>query len=371
VRRADARPAWQGYGAAALLVAAATGLGVLGRRQLALPDFVMLYLLSIMVAATVHGRGPALLASTMSVLAYDFFFIPPFFTFVVDDQRHILTFVMMFVVGLLFSGLTQRVRRHEQRATEALLLARTEEMRSALLSAMSHDLRTPLAAITGAATTLRERGQAPSDAESTELLDTICEEAERLERLVRNLLDMTRLESGALVMRRDWVPLEEVVGVALTRLEKQLGDRPVRTDLPADLPLVSVDAILLEQLIVNLLENAAKYTPAGSPLDLSAHAAEGSIVFELADRGPGLPAGSEKRVFEKFFRGRHDGPPGAGLGLAICLGIAHAHGGSLVAENRPGGGSVFRLVLPQPDQPPTVPPEADSDLATQPAERAS
>jgi two-component system sensor histidine kinase KdpD len=353
------------------LVAAATGLGVLGRGQLALPDFVMLYLLSIMMAAALYGRGPALVASTTSVLAYDFFFIPPFFTFVVDDQRHILTFVMMFVVGLLFSGLTQRVRRHEQRATEALLRARTEEMRSALLSAMSHDLRTPLAAITGAATTLKERAEATSADDKVELLDTICEEAERLERLVRNLLDMTRLESGALVVKRDWVPLEEVVGAALTRLEDQLGDRPVRTDLPADFPLVSVDAILLEQLFVNLLENAAKYTPAGSLLELSAHVAGPAVVVELADRGPGLPPGSETRVFEKFYRGQHHGPPGAGLGLAICLGIAHAHGGSLVAENRPGGGAVFRLTLPQQGQPPPVPPEAEAEPGRQPAEGAS
>ncbi len=367
----DGRRAWWGYAAAVTLVAAATGLGVLGRRQLALPDFVMLYLLSIMMAAALYGRGPALVASTMSVLAYDFFFIPPFFTFVVDDQRHILTFVMMFVVGLLFSGLTQRVRRHEQRATEALLRARTEEMRSALLSAMSHDLRTPLAAITGAATTLRERVEDASGGDKAELLDTICEEAERLERLVRNLLDMTRLESGALVVKRDWVPLEEIVGAALTRLEKQLGDRPVRTSLPADLPLISVDAILLEQLFVNLLENAAKYTPAGSLLELSAHTDGSVVVVEVADRGPGLPPGSEARVFEKFYRGQHHGPPGAGLGLAICLGIAHAHGGSLVAENRPGGGAVFRLTLPQQGQAPSVPPEADSQPGHQPAERAS
>ncbi len=330
-----------------------------------------LYLLSIMVAAALFGRGPALLASTMSVLAYDFFFIPPFFTFVVDDQRHLLTFAMMFVVGILFSGLTQRVRRHEQRATDALLRARTEEMRSALLSAMSHDLRTPLAAITGAATTLRERREAASDPENTELLETICEEADRLERLVRNLLDMTRLESGAVVVKRDWVPLEEVVGAALTRLEKQLGARPVRISLPDDLPLVSVDAILLEQLFVNLLENAAKYTPPGSLLEISAIAGEQSIVVELADRGPGLAAGSEKRIFEKFYRGQHDGPPGAGLGLAICLGIAQAHGGVLLAQNRPGGGAVFQLTLPQRERPPSVPPEADTAPSTQPAERAS
>jgi two-component system sensor histidine kinase KdpD len=331
----------------------------------------MLYLLSIMVAAALYGRGPALVASTMSVLAYDFFFIPPFFTFVVDDQRHLLTFAMMFVVGLLFSSLTQRVRRNEQRANEALLRARTEEMRSALLSAVSHDLRTPLAAITGAASTLRERAEEATDAEKTDLLDTIREEADRLERLVRNLLDMTRLESGALHVRREWVPLEEIIGAALTRLEGQIADRPVHTELPVDLPLVSVDAILIEQLFVNLLENATKYTPAGSAVDVTARLSGRSIVVEVADRGPGLPPGSEKRVFEKFYRGQQVERPGAGLGLAICLGIAQAHGGSIVGENRPGGGAIFRVTLPQTEPPPFVPAEANPDAMTGAAERAS
>jgi two-component system sensor histidine kinase KdpD len=334
-------------------------VGVLGRRQLALPDFVMLYLLTIMVAATVFGRGPSLVASTLSVLAYDFFFIPPFFTFVVDDQRHLLTFAMMFVVGLVISGLAQRVRRHEREATAAVLRARTEEMRSALLSAVSHDLRTPLAAITGAATTLREGSRGGTAPDQADLLDTICEEAERLERLVRNLLDMTRLESGSLVVKREWVPLEEIVGAALTRLDAQLVGRPVRAALPSDLPLLSVDAILLEQVFVNLLENAGKYTPANSALDLTARVANQTLVIEVADRGPGLPPGGEARIFEKFYRGQPAGPPGAGLGLAICRGIVHAHGGTIVAEQRDGGGALFRIVLPLSTPPPPIPAEVE------------
>jgi two-component system sensor histidine kinase KdpD len=362
---------WRGHAATVALAAAATGIGVFGRRQLALPDIVTLYLLTIMVAASLFGRGPALLASTVSVLAYDFFFIPPFFTFVVDDQRHLLTFAMMFVVGLLFSSLTQRVRRNEQRANDALLRARTEEMRSALLSAVSHDLRTPLAAITGAASTLRERAHEATDVEKADLLDTIREEADRLERLVRNLLDMTRLESGALHVKREWVPLEEIIGAALTRLEGQIADRPVRTELPVNLPLLSVDGILLEQLFVNLLENAAKYTPSGSAVDVTARVFGDSIVVEVADRGPGLPPGSEKRIFEKFYRGRQVERPGAGLGLAICLGIAEAHGGSIVAENRPGSGAIFRVTLPQSELPPSVPSEADPDALTHATGKAS
>ena len=198
----------------------------------------------------------------------------------------------MLVVSLLTSGLSLRVK--------------TEERRSSLLSALSHDLRTPLAAITGAATTLRDESAAIDGGQRRELLETICEEADRLERLVRNLLDMTRLESGALVVTRQWMPLEEIVGSALTRLESQLEGRPVRTDLPADLPLVSADAVLLEQVFVNLLENAAKYTPRRQP-DRDRRprrAATGRSRSRSADRGPGIAPGDESRLFEKFFRGR-------------------------------------------------------------------
>ncbi len=248
---ATAAPASRGYVAALGLVAAATSIGALARGHLSEPDLVLLYLLAVVIAAARFGRGPSLVAATVSVLAFDFFFIPPYLTFLVHEKRYVLTFAIMLVVSLVTSGLSLRVT--------------TEERRSSLLSALSHDLRTPLAAITGAATTLRDESAAIDDAQRREMLDTICEEADRLERLVRNLLDMTRLESGALAVKRQWMPLEEIVGSALTRLESQLEGRPVRTDLPADLPLLSVDAVLLEQVFVNLLENAAKYTPRRKP----------------------------------------------------------------------------------------------------------
>ncbi|HVR62584.1 MAG TPA: DUF4118 domain-containing protein [Polyangia bacterium] len=357
-----AAAAWRGYLATALLVAAATSLGIACRGWLALPDLVMLYLLTIMTAASLFGRGPALAASTLSVLTYDFFFIPPFFTFVVDDQRHLLTFAMMFVVGLLFSGLTTRVRRHEQDA-------RTEEMRSALLSAVSHDLRTPLGAITGAATTLRDGSAALPDAQRAELLATICEEADRLDRLVRNLLDMTRVESGALEVKREWVSLEELVGSALARVEARLEGRAVRVALPPELPLVSADAVLLEQLFINLFENVAKHTPPDAALEVTARVNGEALLVDVADRGPGLPAGSEARIFEKFYRGPGAASPGAGLGLAICRGIAAAHGGAISAENRPGGGALFRLRLPSVGRPPSVP--ADLEASAEPRAEAS
>jgi two-component system, OmpR family, sensor histidine kinase KdpD len=495
---------WQAYAMTTALVGLATGVGTALRTHLALPDLVMLYLLVVAVAAARFGRGPSLVAATLSILAFDFFFIPPYFTFIVSEERHVLTFALMLVVGLVTSGLTLRIRRqeHEARGREertaalyklsrdlssaldaedaalatcrhasavfqgpaavfvpdgqgtlvamgggelaldasdrsalqqaftrkrpagrgtdlvpearvtcvpltsgpgpggvlavssrqptlsteqrhfldafarqaalalerarlagqaeaAALRAYTEEMRSSLLSAVSHDLRTPLAVITGAATTLRDDGLALDGGQRAELLETICEEADRLERLVRNLLDMTQLQSGALQVKREWMPLEEIVGAALNRLDARLVGRPVRCDLPADLPLVPADPVLLELVLVNLLENAAKYTPPGSPLEIGARAHEQALHIEIADRGPGLPAGDETRIFEKFFRGKPAGIPGAGLGLAICRGIVDAHGGSLVAVNRDGGGALFRIILPILGKPPAGPPELE------------
>ncbi len=232
-------------------------------------------------------------------------------------------------------------------ARRAALRAKTEELRSGLLSAVSHDLRTPLAAITGAGTMLRDEA-ALDPALRRELVETVCDEAERLERLVSNLLDMTRLDSGAVEPRREWVPLVEVIGSALTRLERRLGGRPVTTTLAEEVPLLSIDPVLVEQLFVNLLENAAKYTPPGSPIEIRASREGGTIVVEVADRGPGLPSGAEERVFERFFRGAHTTVRGVGLGLPISRAIAQAHGGRLAAANRPGGGAVFRLTLPLP-----------------------
>jgi two-component system sensor histidine kinase KdpD len=250
--------------------------------------------------------------------------------------------------------------RLAKRAEEAAIRAQTEETRSSLLSTVSHDLRTPLAAITGAATTLRDEGTAVDEAQRADLLETICEEADRLERLVRNLLDLTRLQSGALEVKREWIPLEEIVGAALMRVEARLEGRRIQTDLAADLPLVPVDAVLVEQALLNLLENAAKHTPDGSPVEIAAHATEQAIVVDVADRGPGLPPGDEERIFDKFFRGRKAGASGAGLGLAICRGVAQAHGGTLVASTRPGGGALFRMTLPLIGKPPTAPPEIEA-----------
>ena len=490
------------------LLATAISWSAFGPRQLA--DAVMVYLLAIVLVSLRFGYGPSLLAAVLSVGCFDFFFIPPLYTFAVRDLSHVVTFGVMFMVALVISGLTQRVRtqaaaagqreqrtaslyalsrelaatnqvqeiaqiaarhlfdalgveavllvpgpdrsrvvdliagphasalaeseravaqwvwQHERaagvgtdtspsaRATYLPLLAargkvavlgvratgsarsaspevsqhlaafanqiasaiertelagvaqwaqlqmETEQMRSSLLSSVSHDLRTPLAVMTGAASTLLEDAiDAPTRRELTE---SILQEALRLNRLVRNLLDMTRLEAGAVRVNKEWQPLEEVVGSALNRMEDALAGRNVLTELARDLPLVPLDAVLIEQVLVNLLENAIKYTPPGSPLEIRASQRPGGVEIAVADRGPGIPAGEERRIFDKFYRVSSGQGGGVGLGLAICRAIVMAHGGRLLVENRVGGGAEFRFQLPVDGRPPALdPPEPSAE----------
>jgi two-component system sensor histidine kinase KdpD len=248
----------------------------------------------------------------------------------------------------------ERVELGEE-ARRAHLEIEAERLRSTLLSSVSHDLRTPLAVMKGAASTLVDDDAVLAPSARVDLAATLLEETERLERLVRNLLDMTRLESGAVRVHKEWQSVEEAVGGALARVEAKVEGRPVTTDVPAAL-LAPFDGVLVEQVLVNLLENAAKYTPEGAPVDVSAAARGGEVTIEVADRGPGLPPGEEARVFEKFHRGKADvTAPGVGLGLAICRAVAVAHGGRMEARNREGGGAVFTLSLPLEGVAPRVP----------------
>jgi two-component system sensor histidine kinase KdpD len=229
-----------------------------------------------------------------------------------------------------------------------------ERLRNALLSSLSHDIRTPLASIESAAKRLLQPGEPGVTATQTgrELVTTILTESSQMGRLVANLLDMMRVETGALQVQKEWQLLSDVVGVALLRTESALRDHPVSTNLPDDLPLVPVDEILLEQVFVNLLENAATHTPGGTPVEIGAEARPDEVLVWVADRGPGIPAGEEERVFEKFHRASAIPGAGVGLGLAICRGIVSAHGGRMWAERRPGGGAAFRFTLPLVGTPP-------------------
>ena len=367
-------------GGTLLVVAGCTAIAALMDRHFDPANLTMIYLLGVVVSAIAFGRGPAVLAAVLSVAVFDFAFVPPRFTLRVSDTQYLVTFGVMLVVAVVIGTLTAWLREQrawavlrEQRTAELHRLSRdlqmqaeTERTRSALLSSVSHDLRTPLAVITGAASSLRDGSRTLSEATREGLADTIAEEALRLNRLIGNLLDMTRLESGTLSPRKEWYSLEEVVGAALARLEPVLQDRVVRSNLPDDLPLVPLDGVLFEQVVWNLVENASKYTPAAGSIDISAGVQGGELRFEVADRGPGIGSGDERRLFEKFYRGANaSGQPGVGLGLSICEAIVRAHGGTIEAANRAGGGAVFTVWLPLDG----IPAAASARITEEEAER--
>jgi two-component system, OmpR family, sensor histidine kinase KdpD len=258
-----------------------------------------------------------------------------------DPQEQELLDALAGVVGLAL----ERTKLADA-ARRAALWVETEQLRDALLSSVSHDFRTPLAVVTGATSALLAEF-APRDERSRRtLLETAHREALRLNRLVRNMLDMARLEGGALRVRKDPQQLEEVIGAALHRLEERLRGREVETSIPVDLPLVPFDPVLVEQVLVNLLENATKYTPEGSPIEVSAVLRDGEVETAVEDRGPGVAPAEVERVFDKFYRVREGEGGGVGLGLPICRGIVGAHGGRIWVADRPGGGASFHFTLP-------------------------
>lgn len=236
-------------------------------------------------------------------------------------------------------------------AGRVLLLAETERLRTALLTSISHDLRTPLASILGAATSLRAYGADLSDTAKNDLTGVITGEAERLNRFIANLLDMTRLESGEIRPRRESIDLADIVGSALARAKSVLEAREVQVEIAADFPMAAADPVLLEQVLFNLLDNAAKYSDDRSRVTLSARAAGDRIILEIADEGRGLPPADIERIFDKFYRVHAVDAQraGTGLGLPIARGFIEAMGGTIVARNRADApGAVFTITLPVP-----------------------
>ncbi|MEX2314400.1 MAG: ATP-binding protein, partial [Thermomicrobiales bacterium] len=240
----------------------------------------------------------------------------------------------------------ERVRLIDQ-ATQAAVLQRSDELKSALLSAVSHDLRTPLAAIKASATSLLQSDVEWSVEDTRDLLQAIDEETDRLTRIVGNLLDLSRIEAGVLRPERAWCDLGELIEETAGRLRAIVPSHPIQVSIGSDVPDAFIDYVEISQVLVNLLENAAKYSPAGAPIEISVERAGGQLVIAVADRGPGIPLGEEERIFEKFYRiASRRGAAGAGIGLSICRGIIEAHGGRIWAEQRPEGGAVLRFTLP-------------------------
>jgi two-component system sensor histidine kinase KdpD len=276
----------------------------------------------------------------------------------IPEQRQLLdTFATLIAIAL------ERVH-YVGLAQDALVRMESERLRNSLLAALSHDLRTPLTVLVGLAESLALT-KPPLSAAQAETADAIKDEARRMSTLVGNLLEMARIESGDVKLNLQWQPLEEVVGAALQSARGMLERHTVEVRIPRDLPLVRFDALLLERVLVNLLENASKYTPAGSTVTLSAETAGDRLEVSVADNGPGLPRGREEAVFQKFTRGeRESATPGVGLGLAIARAIIEAHQGRIVGANRPGGGARFTFTLPLGNPPAPAP---ASEIEVEPA----
>jgi len=237
--------------------------------------------------------------------------------------------------------------RFSRQAEQAQILQARENLERALLNSISHDLRTPLVSVTGVLYSLREEGVHLSDHSRRELLESACSEAERLNRFVGNLLDMTRIEAGAVRLNAEMCDVQDLIGCAMAAVKQRIGNRPVEIRLPEDLPLVSMDLVLMTQVLVNLLDNSHKYAPDESTIEVSAVIDKGWLTLEVSDQGPGVPEHDLKRVFDKFYRiPVPEGAGGTGLGLSICKGIVEAHRGRISAENRTGGGLRILIRLP-------------------------
>jgi two-component system sensor histidine kinase KdpD len=262
------------------------------------------------------------------------------------EQRHLLeTFASQIALAIERAQLADA-------AEVARVSAETEALRNTLLASISHDLRTPLAVITGASTALADPALSIEPEARTALAHSIALRARDMSELISNVLDLMRFESGHVPLRRQWETLDDLVGLALGRVEPHLGARRVSLELAADLPPVYVDAVLFTQVLVNLLENAVKHTPDGTQVRITGQAGDGMILVAVKDDGPGLPPGDPDRLFAKFQRGRSEGDaPGAGLGLAICRAIVEAHGGTITAGSCESGGARFVITLPITDGP--------------------
>jgi two-component system sensor histidine kinase KdpD len=478
-----------------LLVAASTIVGFLVGGRISSINLIMLYLLAVVIAAVYLGRGPAILASLLGVLAFDFFFVLPYLTFAVSDTEYVITFIALFLVGTVISQLTARaseqadaarereaetaelydlsrdlavsadlesillaLQKHVEKsfgrtvavllregdrlvmrissadlqlsdeelavadwvyrrgepagrhtntlpaaelrylplktargvvgvlgvgkpgtverdltlaqrrlmeafanqaaqAIERVLLAEesrqmkflqvAEKLQNALLNSISHDLRTPLVSITGALTSLDEQADSLNEENRKSLIITAREEAERMNRLVGNLLSMTCIESGAIQLHLEPGDVQDVVGTALEQLGKRAAEHKIKVDVPEDFPLVPIDFTLIVQVVVNLLENAVKYSPKGSLIEVSASLVDNKALLEIMDRGMGIPPLDLTRIFDKFYRvQRPESVSGTGLGLSIGKGIVEAHHGTIYARSREGGGTILSVEIP-------------------------
>jgi two-component system sensor histidine kinase KdpD len=350
-------------------------------------------LLAILFGATAFGSGPALVGAVAGVLCLNYFFLPPVGTFTIADPANWIALITFLVTAVTVGQLSARARRRAEeaeasqrevtrlyrelqdafeRASEAEALRRSERLKSALLDAVTHDLRTPLTSIKASATTLLQsddgpphdaRQAAPLDPELRhELLQVIDEEADRLNRFIEHLVDLARIDAGALDMHLQWRSLEDIVSSALTRASQLTRAHIVDVDLPPELPSLRVDARAIAEVVYSLVENAAKYAPPGTRIRVTARRHEDDAIDVIVeDEGPGVPAAIREKVFTKFYRASDAGdasPEGLGMGLAIARGIIDAHGGRIwIEDGADGRGArvICRIPIGDEDAPARAP----------------
>jgi K+-sensing histidine kinase KdpD len=329
----------------------------------------VLYLIVVLAAAILGGRGPAISASLAAFLAFNWFFVQPLHTLRVADPDEWLA-LLIFLVTAVITGQLAADQRHRarvaaerdreaialyaerdrlrERATETEVLRRADELKTALLGAVSHDLRTPLASIIASAGSLRQTDVVWTEAERESFLTDIESEARRLARIVANLLDLSRMDSGSIRPERGWYDLAALVDDVLGRLRSVTIDHVVRVRAGDDMPPVPLDYVEIDQVLTNLVENAVRHTPAGTEITITVDHDASDAIVTVSDGGPGIPDGALEQLFDPFVRAsrRKGGPGGVGLGLAIARGLVEAHGGRIAAENQAGGGAIFRFTLP-------------------------
>ena len=373
---------WSGYCTALVGIAAGTGAWKILGERINPTTVALAFLLVILLVATLWGSGPAVFASLLGVVCFNFFFLPPFGTFAISAPDNWIAFLAFLVTAFTVGQLSARAKRRAEeaesakreserlyyelqdtfeRSSQAKALKQSERLKSALLDAITHDLRTPLTSIKASATTMladlyaseRDNAEPQLDAEGQkEMLQVIDEEADRLDRFVEGLTKLARIEAGDMHLRMQWASIDEIVTAALKRAEPRT--RTHRLEVWIDqLPLIKVDEHALAEVIYTLIDNAAKYSPAQSIIRIEATAAAGPVIISVEDSGPGIHPEVRQRVFEKFFRAMRDGDvgdrktTGTGMGLAIARGIVEAHGGRIWIEDAQNlAGARFAIELP-------------------------
>ena len=306
----------------------------------------LIFLLGVLLAGMVLSRGPVLLVAALSAVSWNFLFIPPRFTLHIAKLEDALTFATYFIIALTVGSLTAQLKAREHLAAQVQLAKDSERLRKTLLDCVSHELKTPLAAIGAASQELRRLKNGTNNHALTTLAEEIHDGSMRLNRVVNNLLDMNRLESGVVKPKCEWCDVRELIRSAIEIERDSLEGRDLRLDVPENIPLVLIDHTLIEQAVSKLLANAGTHTGQKLPVEIDAEHDRGHLIISVSDRGPGLTSEVSQHLFEKFYRGDGKKPGGLGLGLSIARGFVEAHGGKLTAENRDGGGARFIIDLP-------------------------